>query len=236
MLNVANNLLRYLPAEICELPLKQLHVYPNDKFLPDPSTGESCTGSSPWRAVNPIEVSFSVPTFREIILRYLLSPNISTETSLEPSHILATPHNSPMRRRVYTKISTNLAAHIQLPLLASDLPPSAHVLEDYEPGIVARQSFSRVSTAASIASTARDDPEPKGISHCMSPMHGFHPGGRGPPFVEHAEHRVVWAHSICSIIVGTTSGGGVPLLWRGCERGCLNFLDGAIVYAQTRQT
>ncbi|KZV72478.1 hypothetical protein PENSPDRAFT_750924 [Peniophora sp. CONT] len=229
ILNVANNLLRYLPGEICDLPLKQLNVYPNERFLPDPSTGKPHSGSSPWRAVTPVEVSSSVPTLREIILRYLLSPNVSEPTAPH-SHMPTTPHNSPMRQRGPAKSTiSNLAAYIQLPLSPSDLPPSAHILQTHEPGLIARQSFSRVSTAASIASTARGDPEPKGVSHCMSPMHGYYqgPGGMGPPYVEHVEQRIVWAHSICGIVVGSSSHGGVPLLWRGCERGCLEFLDGS---------
>ena len=167
-----------------------------------------------------------MPTLREIILRYLLSPS-ATPASSELPHAPATPHNSPMRRRVHARPTiSNLAAYIQTPLSLSDLPPSAHILETHGPGLIARQSFSRVSTTTSVASTVRDE-APKGVSHCMSPMHGHHPGGTGPPFIEHTEERIVWAHVVCGITLGTTSGGGVPLLWRGCERGCLSFLDDA---------
>ncbi|VDC04255.1 unnamed protein product [Peniophora sp. CBMAI 1063] len=228
VLNVSNNLLRYLPAELCELPLKQLYVHPNDRLLPDPSTGTSHTGSSPWRAVNPVEVSDSVPSLREIILRYLLSPHVPESTSPESPHVLLTPHNLPMRVRVPAKgYTSNLVAHIQLPLSMSDLPPIARVLEEHQPGVIARSSYSRVSTAASVSTAGGTAQEelPKGVSHCMSPMHGDSAGGMGPPYVEHVEQRVLWAQNICGIDVGTTSGGGVPLLWRGCERGCLTFLD-----------
>ncbi|KAI9438973.1 hypothetical protein H4582DRAFT_1946007 [Lactarius indigo] len=46
----------------------------------------------------------------------------------------------------------------------------------------------------------------------------------GPPFVLPAEERYSWVTEIAGVRVGETTG-GVPLLWRGCGRGCLDFLD-----------
>ena len=48
----------------------------------------------------------------------------------------------------------------------------------------------------------------------------------GPPFVLPAEERYMWVTEIAGVRVGETTG-GVPLLWRGCGRGCLQFLDSA---------
>lgn len=48
----------------------------------------------------------------------------------------------------------------------------------------------------------------------------------GPPFVMPAEERYTWVTEIAGVRVGETTG-GVPLLWRGCGRGCLQFLDSA---------
>ncbi|OBZ65258.1 hypothetical protein A0H81_14771 [Grifola frondosa] len=43
-----------------------------------------------------------------------------------------------------------------------------------------------------------------------------------------AEERWTWEDIIAGVQVGAqgVSGAGVPVLWRGCGRGCLDFLDG----------
>jgi hypothetical protein len=46
----------------------------------------------------------------------------------------------------------------------------------------------------------------------------------GPPFVLPAEERYTWVNELAGVRVGETTG-GVPLLWRGCGPGCLDFLD-----------
>lgn len=46
----------------------------------------------------------------------------------------------------------------------------------------------------------------------------------GPPFVMPAEERYTWVTELASMRVGDSTG-GVPILWRGCGRGCLDFLD-----------
>jgi hypothetical protein len=40
--------------------------------------------------------------------------------------------------------------------------------------------------------------------------------------VQHAEERITWEHRVAGVNVG----GAVPLRWRGCQWGCLNFLGG----------
>ena len=45
----------------------------------------------------------------------------------------------------------------------------------------------------------------------------------GPPFVLPAEERYTWVSELAGVRVGETTG-GVPLLWRGCGPGCLDFL------------
>ena len=46
----------------------------------------------------------------------------------------------------------------------------------------------------------------------------------GPPFVMPAEERYTWVTELAGVRVGESTG-GVPILWRGCGRGCLDFLD-----------
>lgn len=46
----------------------------------------------------------------------------------------------------------------------------------------------------------------------------------GPPFIMPAEERYTWVTELAGMRVGESTG-GVPILWRGCGRGCLDFLD-----------
>ena len=70
---------------------------------------------------------------------------------------------------------------------------------------------------------------------CPSPRHIYstppvvagHPwpwSRLGPPFVMPAEERYTWVTELGGMRVGESTG-GVPILWRGCGRGCLDFLD-----------
>ncbi|KAI9450371.1 hypothetical protein BJY52DRAFT_1303067 [Lactarius psammicola] len=84
--------------------------------------------------------------------------------------------------------------------------------------------------------------EQKSFGRCPSPRHcGVSPAPAaassagsaamawarlGPPFVLPAEERYTWVTEIAGVRVGETTG-GVPLLWRGCGRGCLDFLNAA---------
>jgi len=80
--------------------------------------------------------------------------------------------------------------------------------------------------------TVTQEQEQKSSGRCPSPRHaqvsvsGPWPWARlGPPFVLPAEERYTWVGELAGVRVGETTG-GVPLLWRGCGRGCLDFLDG----------
>ena len=44
-------------------------------------------------------------------------------------------------------------------------------------------------------------------------------------FVRPAEERFTWEDVIAGVRVAGEGGGGVPVRWRGCSRGCLAFLD-----------
>lgn len=74
--------------------------------------------------------------------------------------------------------------------------------------------------------------EQKSSGRCPSPRHCGAPAGPswhwpwarlGPPFVLPAEERYTWVSELAGVRVGETTG-GVPLLWRGCGPGCLDFL------------
>ncbi|KAI1784768.1 hypothetical protein LXA43DRAFT_192079 [Ganoderma leucocontextum] len=72
--------------------------------------------------------------------------------------------------------------------------------------------------------------EVTGVSECPSPVHraedGSWAGGRVSLYVRYAEERWTWEEVVAGVHVGAESGGGgVPVRWRGCSRGCLAFLD-----------
>jgi hypothetical protein len=66
--------------------------------------------------------------------------------------------------------------------------------------------------------SSRDDEsmEVTGIGKCPNPEHGR----EKKVFVLHAEQRLTWERRIA----GQDVGSAVPIRWRGCQRGCLNFL------------
>jgi hypothetical protein len=84
--------------------------------------------------------------------------------------------------------------------------------------------------------TQQQQPEQKSCSgRCPSPRHNYAPPPEvvdqpwpwprlGPPFVMPAEERYTWVTELAGVRVGESTG-GVPILWRGCGRGCLDFLD-----------
>jgi hypothetical protein len=63
----------------------------------------------------------------------------------------------------------------------------------------------------------KEDAQVTGIGKCPNPLHK----GLGSIFVHHVEERFTWVDSI----LGIKLGGLAPLRWRGCQWGCLNFLD-----------
>ncbi len=56
-----------------------------------------------------------------------------------------------------------------------------------------------------------------GIGICPSPLHTA-----VSVFVSHAEERFSWEYEVAGVRVSERE--GVPMLWRGCSRGCLAFL------------
>jgi len=55
----------------------------------------------------------------------------------------------------------------------------------------------------------------------LCPNHKHHPERH--LFVHHAEQRYTWVTEIA----GKSTGGAIPIQWRGCTGGCLSFLDAA---------
>jgi hypothetical protein len=70
----------------------------------------------------------------------------------------------------------------------------------------------------SLAISSSDDKSTPitGIGTCPNPEHG----PEKKVFVKHVEQRLTWERRIAGLDVG----GAVPVRWRGCQRGCLDFL------------
>lgn len=84
-LNVANNQINYLPAEIQELRLRTLHLQPNP-FLRPPDTLVNLGGK---RLLGPLTCKFAVPPLTELALRCLLAPDGGQATRIERALSLA---------------------------------------------------------------------------------------------------------------------------------------------------
>ncbi|KAA1475428.1 hypothetical protein DENSPDRAFT_932348 [Dentipellis sp. KUC8613] len=227
-LNVAVNQLRHLPAELNSLHLSECYVTPNPLLEPPPAPelATSQPTPSPVPTLDPTKPVHIGPTSRspscippltEITLRWLVAPG-----PVPPD--------------------TNLSAYYTLPLPHSLPPDAADALASCFRGAQpAMRKLQRTASAASWASgttlvpdaDAEGEPEcaGMGVGRCPAPRHrGLWDGEwewvrRGAPFVQHMEERVVWVSRLAGVDIGAP----VPLLWRGCGIGCLDFLEGGQV-------
>lgn len=254
-LDVVNNNLRFLPAEMTTMTFTNLKVHTNP-WHPDPANpaarDESDTVDAATRA------HFRVPPLREVILRYLLTPSSTNQQPTlapHPTTVIARTRHQP----------TTLEDRFLLPLQDGALSPAdAALFARVAPAAVSaprRHAFWRATTTSASAGmfssahakaemengarAAGAVQEQKSSGRCPSPRHcGVAPAPApapaatssagsgaamawarlGPPFVLPAEERYAWVTEIAGVRVGETTG-GVPLLWRGCGRGCLDFLD-----------
>jgi len=241
-LDVVNNNLRFLPAEMTTMALSNLNLHTNP-WYPDPAHTTPLPQDAPDGATR---VHFRVPPLREVVLRYLLTPSANQQHPLAP---ISTSTTTTVAR---ARQSTTLEDRFQLPLQEGALTPAdAALFARLAPAAVSaprRHAFSRATTsgpgAGLFSSLPKSDPEhattqeqqrheQKGSGRCPSPRHcgacsqaaGPWPWVRlGPPFVLPAEERYTWVSELAGVRVGETTG-GVPLLWRGCGPGCLDFLD-----------
>jgi len=66
---------------------------------------------------------------------------------------------------------------------------------------------------------ASEKDEVSGMGRCPNPSHASESW-----FVQHLEERFTWETRVCGIVIG----GAVPIRWRGCARGCLDYLEEAV--------
>lgn len=274
-LNVAQNRLSYLPAEMLEMKLDVLQVDHNPwRQRPPPDQDSSGTVESGGSghlnaelrrpmgsahsgdddqagqhlsgirkgglAVSRLATHFMVPSLTECCLRVLLTPYHSSTTHHDSASPMGQPRllvsfalPLPNIERIPAPIVDTLRACVPQAVAKPDPQTQA------SPSKRARRSSarSRVSSVQSDifgdflepsrpedtevdADVPEDDEEiPPGIGTCMSPLHPRH---SRPVFVDHAVERFEWVHTIAGHPVHEDA--GVPVRWRGCMPGCLDFL------------
>ncbi|KAL5513082.1 hypothetical protein ACEPAH_3480 [Sanghuangporus vaninii] len=211
-LNVANNKLRYLPSEILSLNLRSLAVDPNP-FEENPFVKSE---PSRERWFGPIERKHTVVPLIEFALRALLAPSTELYGQHEPF--------SGVKRQ-----ETVLEHCYDLPLQSDYVksPLLREILSSCIPGSIATSqsphalpSSSPEAGRAIFASHQRPC-----VSVCPSRRHLNVVGGgyRRPVFVNHSEERLSWEKRIAGQPVGGET--GIPVRWRGCSAGCLEYLD-----------
>ncbi|KNZ74653.1 Protein lap1 [Termitomyces sp. J132] len=201
-LSIGQNRIRYLPAEMLQMNLKSLYVIPNPFKAPPPSLDPCSLGSS--------TIISQVPPLNELLLRLLLSPvdptKPSSQTVLESHYILPLPEELPALHS--TEHSPSQKIHFPWPL-----PPFARrTLDVCLPGSVYLEEDTDTTTTRYAADVT-------GVGLCPSPKHQRL--GTSRLFIQHAEERYTWETMIAGVEVGSS----VPMRWRGCQLGCLNFLD-----------
>lgn len=179
-----------------------------------------------------------IPSLTELCLRALLSPPIDVDVDGDetaPSVLSSSQSSQPLSSRAKTRLEQTyelpLAAGANSRALSSSV---RQILGVCVPGSILLDRNSATSPGSSQSSNAHDHdllatdldsalPEDEsrtitGTGVCPNPAHGLLPS----VFVHHAEERFTWE---TSTPVVATLGGAVAVLWRGCMRGCLDFLE-----------
>lgn len=154
------------------------------------------------RPISEIEyVAHKVPSLTELALRVLFSHPTSHRSAL-----FSSPTPTPMPETLLEQ-----RFDLPLPIGASWCPISPllrKTLSICVPGSVLCDE--------SISLCDEESTPITGIGTCPNPEHGR----EKKVFVMHVEQRISWERKIAGLDVG----GAVPVRWRGCQRGCLDFL------------
>jgi hypothetical protein len=232
-LHLSNNRLKYLPSEMLGMTLQCLSLFPNpflaESTEPEPKQDASrslgprsdANTVSPTTVVDPTHAR--VPALTELCLRVLISPPPGTPPSTTASQTRATNLNHHYGPSLVPDPSPH---GFGIP------PPLCDALSACVPGSVAPPSFASTLTSPrrgrETSMVAANTTEAKeevitGIGFCPGPRHRHELRGSGDGmFVKHLEERFSWE----PVIAGVKVGGKVPVRWRGCLNGCLDFFDG----------
>ncbi|KAI0071336.1 hypothetical protein K474DRAFT_1776236 [Panus rudis PR-1116 ss-1] len=217
-LNIANNHLTYLPAEMRDMNIPQLRLNNNPWMRPPPNAARDPRGC----LVSETKVRFTVPSLLEYSLRRLLSPT-DPESALDETVLEALGGAAAIPSRCPARLADVL--HACLPHVVPRTDVEIHPSPAKRPRTRTQTGDSKDYLPSFLRTPTRVKQEDKvthpGIGVCPSPRHAgdLHK----PIFVDHAEERYTWENVIAGCRTGEM--GGVPILWRGCSRGCLDFLS-----------
>ncbi|EGN95035.1 hypothetical protein SERLA73DRAFT_77050 [Serpula lacrymans var. lacrymans S7.3] len=223
-LNISNNKLTYLPSELCEMPaLDKLYLNPNP-FLQEPSRSVThVRPASPRLEALQVRRSRSISHFFLQRKEELARP----PTTAVSSASVFVPSIPPLSEMCYRKLLTPISSFATTPTVLSEYygVPLSEWWEDCIPSNIRETlgacvpgtfkphiSLSPTSSPSHVRSRKQSPYVSVGV--CPNPKH------RGSVFIKHAEERFTWER----VISGVDVGGSVPVRWRGCLRGCLDFL------------
>ncbi|KAG9126275.1 hypothetical protein FRC07_004127 [Ceratobasidium sp. 392] len=209
-LNVGNNKLQCLPAELSSLTLQTLLVDPNP-FLPPPTLVYSNS-----RVLGPLTIHNRIPKLSELALRVALEqppklPSLSF-TPTKRTAVLLTP--SPSHTSVFSSPSTSSS---------NQFPPHPLIVSSYYDIQSWLQSLPTLAVTHLRAALHGSGDARDVYGTCPNAQHRADVKEHGL-FVDPAEERFEWVKSLA----GCELASPVPLLWRGCRAGCLDFLEGHV--------
>ena len=225
-LNIAGNLLKYLPAEMMEMSsLTQLQAFPNPCYLKQPEDKwySSSTSGIPSESVDKRRcISDTEHTLPKIIplvemaFRVLLSQSLVNPEECLLDEYYSLPLDECPSDSIYPSDIGSSKRRFPYPIPS----PLREILHTCVPYSV----YPEQSPPKSYAHADNPPSSVTGVGYCPSPRHRDQTGRHFKPgvFVHHAEQRITWE----SHITGLAVGGYVPVLWRGCQWGCLDYLDG----------
>ncbi|EKM81858.1 hypothetical protein AGABI1DRAFT_112093 [Agaricus bisporus var. burnettii JB137-S8] len=205
VLSLRSNYLTVLPPEICRLKnLEDLNIANNQlQFVPSEL------------------LSMNLRVLNLHPNPFLAAPNNSDDRPVSETMTLIEDRALPLTELLYRilvspapstlfskgRTDTVLSSYHDLPLPPTYLIPPriAETLDACLPGSVCRSD---------LMCEARDDIS---MGTCGNPSH------QERIFVKPVEQRLSWE----KVIAGQNAGGMVPVMWRGCEHGCLDFLGEA---------
>ncbi|KAK7030659.1 leucine-rich repeat-containing protein 10B [Favolaschia claudopus] len=205
-LNISGNQLAYLPSELFSMELINLWVFPGNKFIEKPDAEKSAVEPPAARSSSSNQL-FPREKSRG---RVAISDTVSTPSSRIPTLVelcfrvlFSTDVGAPTKRQI-------LDSYYMLPL-----PDPDHII----PPLI-RRTFHAIHRGSVVDhDTTLVEDEPPSLGVCPSPRHG----DRQSVFLTPAEERFTWE----AVVAGKEVGGYVPIRWRGCSSGCLDFLGGA---------
>ena len=211
-----HNFIRYLPPEIARLKnLQSLNVCNNKlKFIPS----ELLEMKLHSLLLFPNPFISPPPTSRPVSEIEYFAPKVPSLTELALRVLLA--HPTSQKSALFSSATdvpeTLLEQRFDLPLpIGASWYPISPPLKKTLSICVPRSVLCDESLAIS---NSDDESSPiTGIGTCPNPEHGQ----EKKVFVVHVEQRLTWERRIAGLDVG----GAVPVRWRGCQRGCLDFLS-----------